>query len=293
MFWGECHSGRFDSNISTTNTYVQVRIKYEKSTTEPSITIERDAEDETLPPVLLTLISRSPGSETLLGVLSIENELREDIVRVDNTARSLLRLSADSDARLDLVVQRVIVGESAQSNSSMQLEKDYLRAFESGDGADVKFAFEDGSSLRAHRLVLRFRAPILAALVERRDIVNVYGRSPDVMKHLLRYIYCGVLDCTFLQEHGHELIDAAMMYGLTGLKHAAEQILINSRAIDQINVGRYIHLAESTECELLLEYCFCFIKLLAADVNSAGNIYTDLAGSPALLKRMFQTLMAK
>ena len=151
--------------------------------------------------------------------------------------------------------------------------KNMLKLLESEDNADVSFKIND-AIVRAHKLILRVNAPILANFCEGASGTPVLLKdtTAEVFRHVLNYVYGGSApDKGVMTKLGKEIIDAADRFDVGGLKMAAEAVLVEQEVVDVSNVVDYILFAHSKTCPLLKEYAISYFTSRAKDVFASES----------------------
>eukprot|EP00984_Skeletonema_dohrnii_P031355 scaffold23704_cov72-Skeletonema_dohrnii-CCMP3373.AAC.2 len=132
--------------------------------------------------------------------------------------------------------------------------------------ADVCFHV-DGSarSFHAHTLILKKCAPMLADLIPHaNDMENVTSAQvgdvqPDILRHLLWYVYGGSVAEDTLKAHAKDIIDAADKYSIVNLKLEAEAAYVESITFTAENVMDNLLYADAMSLALLKEAVIDFL----------------------------------
>lgn len=142
------------------------------------------------------------------------------------------------------------------------LGTDMLKMLESADAATADVLFEVGKKrgkkgkVYAHRNVLAFRAPALAALLEDCNNDNpfpIQDIEEKIFRQLLRFVYGGEVPYDVqVPDDAQMLITVADRFGVTGLKLATESELA-SRGISIDNAAELILFADAKNCADLKE----------------------------------------
>jgi hypothetical protein len=118
-------------------------------------------------------------------------------------------------------------------------------------------------AFHAHRVILRKCSTILADLCESaRDQtapIQISDVSPEIFRHLLKYMYGGEVVDVMFHSHAKEIIDAADKYGIVNLKLEAEVRFVEATTFTMDNVMDHLLYAESKNCALLKEAAMDFI----------------------------------
>jgi hypothetical protein len=161
------------------------------------------------------------------------------------------------------------VAEGKGKNSAMKVTKT----------APVTFA--------AHRLIIENCSSMFADLCESHDDsttpIQINDVTPDIFRHLLKYIYGGKLSDDDMKPHAKEIIDAADKYGVVNLKLQAEACFVKGTTFTIENVMEHLLYAESKNCALLKEAAMDYIVVNKAEVieklsfaNAPGTLMRDL-----------------
>jgi hypothetical protein len=119
----------------------------------------------------------------------------------------------------------------------------------------------------AHLAIIDANSPILAKYCNITELGDkskevIKDLSPEVFQILLEHVYSGCLPSKeSALKYGKELINAANKYELIDLKLAVENILVQERIINKVNVSDYILFADAQSCALLEEYATSFFLL--------------------------------
>eukprot|EP00562_Extubocellulus_spinifer_P000666 CAMPEP_0178474786 /NCGR_PEP_ID=MMETSP0696-20121128/2779_1 /TAXON_ID=265572 /ORGANISM="Extubocellulus spinifer, Strain CCMP396" /LENGTH=403 /DNA_ID=CAMNT_0020102045 /DNA_START=30 /DNA_END=1242 /DNA_ORIENTATION=- len=178
---------------------------------------------------------------------------------------------------------------------SIDVASDWMKLLDSAtsETADVLFlAGGEGKEreIHAHSLVLRARAPDLAALADEYDQgtqIPIEDVDPDIFStfYIVRFVYGGQIpekEC--LRDNARALISASNRLGITGLKLVAEAELA-SDGINVENAAELILFADGTHCAMLKEAAMdFFVENSEAVMESAG--YAMVKESPDLLNEL-------
>ena len=202
---------------------------------------------------------------------------------------------------------------SSRPSESLEVHKQFipknpilnniLKSFNDEESADV--VFEVGSknqegensskksktstNFYAHRLVLKYGAPLLAELCKPSagggsvTTVSITDIEPGIFRHMLYYVYGGKLSEEELKINAKDLIDACDKYGVVGLKLEAEACCVTSTTITVENMMDNLLYADSKNCALLKEAVIDFVVENGEDVlkkvsleNVPGGVFADL-----------------
>ena len=132
---------------------------------------------------------------------------------------------------------------------------DFLRWFESGGSSDVTFVVDE-ERMRAHRVILLARAPVLSSLCADADAdIEISEVSPAVFKEVLRFTYCDELSTPEVhstQDGARGVLEAADRFGVTRLKQLAE-IELATRHLSVEGAADLLLLADAHSCPQLKE----------------------------------------
>jgi hypothetical protein len=173
----------------------------------------------------------------------------------------------DGALRIDVTIQ-VKIGSDTLYQPPIALSERQLKLLISEERADISFNV-GGKIFPAHSQIIYANAPILANYCYQHSQQNssvsveiIKDANPDVFRILLEHVYSGCLPSKeSALKFGKELINAANKYELTDLKLAVENILVQERIIDKVNVSDYILFANAQSCALLEEYATSFFLL--------------------------------
>jgi len=96
--------------------------------------------------------------------------------------------------------------------------------------SDVSFIVE-GETIPAHKNILCSRSPVFRSMFtcgmkeSSADSVNIDDIEIVIMKEMLRFLYCGKVDESILQERTFELLCIADKYDVAGLREKCAQVL--------------------------------------------------------------------
>ena len=204
-------------------------------------------------------------------------------------------LLVDVEIQYGLRPQRQVL--VSQFHKKSKNDANLLRLLDSGDDADINLKFE-GTVIPAHRLILKMNAPFLYSLCESKEKgttdVTLSHLTLQVCRILLRYIYGAELPSkktVMAANEGKDIIDAAHMYKVIGVKIAVEEMIVGALVIDATNVVDWILYADTKKCPLIMEYCLQYYILREPDLVQAGSTRA-LDASPHLLHEII-SLMRK
>ncbi|KAL7528007.1 hypothetical protein ACHAWF_003639 [Thalassiosira exigua] len=133
----------------------------------------------------------------------------------------------------------------------------------------------------AHRLILKQCAPDLDALCGSSDgmvSVPIADVKPDIVRHMMYYVYGGKVSNDDLKSQAKEIIDATDKYGVVGLKLEAELWYVKSTQISLDNVIKLLQYADSKNCALLKESAVDFISENRVEVLEKVSSLKDVPG---------------
>ncbi|CAG7729176.1 unnamed protein product, partial [Allacma fusca] len=120
---------------------------------------------------------------------------------------------------------------------------------------DIYLRSSDGDAIPAHKLLLSFRSPVLAQLIETTNGVLTLEVTTQILKSLLQYMYTDRVDPL---DSPQVLIRFADSLELPGLKSICERELIDS--ITPQNVASLLLVADTFNCELLKKACMGYCE---------------------------------
>jgi len=140
--------------------------------------------------------------------------------------------------------------------------------------------------IHAHRFILEDGAPALFDLCTSgadSATIPITNVQPDVFRHLLRYVYGGIIPIDYLKENAKDIIDAADIYEVVNLKLEAEAVFVVSTIITIDNVIELLLYSHGKNCALLKEAVVDFIVENGADIlrqvsleDVPGALFADL-----------------
>ena len=135
----------------------------------------------------------------------------------------------------------------------------------------VKKEVKPSDIFHAHSQILKNCAPMLADLFDLDDsdgelaMAAIADIKPDIFRHLLRYVYGGIVPETELKKHAKDIIDAADRYSIVNLKLEAEAAYVKSTDITMENVMEDLLYADAKNCPLLKEAVMNFLAENSSD----------------------------
>jgi hypothetical protein len=116
------------------------------------------------------------------------------------------------------------------------------------------------------------------------SIIRIDDVSPDVFRHLLRYLYGGeVFEEGDARSCARDIFEAADGYGMTELKLEAEAWYVDSKTLSMENVKELLLYADAKNCALLKERVMDFIVMNKVEVLDSvamddvpGGLFSDL-----------------
>lgn len=155
-----------------------------------------------------------------------------------------------------------------------------------GKSKSRKKAKVASANFYAHRFILQHHSAELAALCatsEGMAPILINDIKPEVFRHLLYYVYGGVISEEEFKTYAKDLIDAADKYGVTNLKLEAEVWYVHHAEITFDNVIDNLLYADAMNCALLKETVMDFIVKNKKEVMETvsfqdvpGNVCKDL-----------------
>ncbi len=121
------------------------------------------------------------------------------------------------------------------------------------------------NSLHAHHFILKTCAPMLANLFDLDDsdgknaTATINDIKPDILRHLLFYVYGGSVPEDELKANAKDIIDAADKYSIVNLKLEAEAAYVKSTDITMDNAMDNLLYADAKNCALLKEAVIDFL----------------------------------
>nr|CAH0109774.1 unnamed protein product [Daphnia galeata] len=160
--------------------------------------------------------------------------------------------------------------------------------------ADVEFHC-NGTSIKAHTLILASGSPVLAAMFkndfkENQDkVVNIEDIKANIFENLLQYIYTGKADLENEVEDVTELLVAADKYGVETLKE--ECALYLSQDLKVENAARYLVFAHLHNSSMLHESTLQFMSKNAKAVCSRKDWMDIIKSYPELCFQATQLMV--
>lgn len=172
------------------------------------------------------------------------------------------------------------------------LHSDMLKMLEKADADSADLVFEVGmrgkTTIHAHSIILKARAPVLAALTKDTDKcapIRIVDVEPDNFQILLRYVYGDEIpDEEILMAKASTLIRVADRFGCVGLKLAAEVKLVET-GIDTNSAADLILFADANNCALLKEAAVDYFLVHTAEVMETEG-YTRVQESCSTLSEL-------
>ncbi len=140
----------------------------------------------------------------------------------------------------------------------------------------------------AHSQILKACAPMLADLFDFDDngkivTATITDIKPDILRHLLCYVYGGSVPEKELKKQAKEIIDAADRYSIVNLKLKAEAAYVNSTKITMQNAMDNLLYADAKNCAVLKEAVMNFLAENSAEAyekisfdDFPGHVVKDL-----------------
>ncbi|KAI6172855.1 Speckle-type POZ protein-like isoform X2 [Aphelenchoides besseyi] len=144
-----------------------------------------------------------------------------------------------------------------------QLIDDLHQIYETQEFSDGVICVRDHEFFIS-RAVLAARSPVFKAMFtcglseSQGGRVTIEDFSPEVLKHLLEYIYTGRIGGR-IEEIGFDLLEAGNKYCIEGVKNLAQESLVKS--ISTENVCEHLIHADMYEAKLLKQQCISYIAL--------------------------------
>ncbi|KAI6231689.1 BTB/POZ domain protein [Aphelenchoides besseyi] len=204
----------------------------------------------------LNKIDEAESSSVLLR-FEVENE-EEGFYRNEEVATIRCEMIFYSDP-LTYAVTTKIEGYRHYS----QLIDDLHQIYESQEFSDGVICVRDHEFFIS-RAVLAARSPVFKAMFtcglseSQGGRVTIEDFSPEVIKHLLEYIYTGRMGGR-IEEIGLDLLEAGNKYCIEGVKNLAQESLVQSINMENV-CERLIH-ADMYEAELLKQQCISYVAL--------------------------------
>ena len=197
------------------------------------------------------------------------------------------------------VVQINTVGKTALTlagapPSRNPFGKNMLSLLHSGERADVAFRVQN-TTIMAHKFILDVNAPTLGAMCDgyvKTRPVQVCNISPEVFRHVLRYIYGGEApNARDVLRIGKDLIIAAYRFGVMGLKREVERSMIES-SLDISNCVDIAIFSDEHHLPLLKEHAISYLVARSRDVLNT-EAARKLKESPTLVHEIMLALAGK
>ena len=135
--------------------------------------------------------------------------------------------------------------------------------------ADVLFKI-DGQEIQAHTLLVSSGSPVLAAMFQndfkenRERVVEIDDIEADVMEHLLRFLYTGLVDQEKVDVR--KLLIAADKYGIESLKVKCAECMKNQLKVE--NAIDFLVLSKLLSIQSLEEIVLKFMRNYSREVLS-------------------------
>ena len=147
----------------------------------------------------------------------------------------------------------------AYNKNSNSLEKMFLNE----QFSDVTLETTEGKSLKAHKCILGAGSPVFLKMFEhdmlesKLNVVRITDIEYDVLKEMLRYMYCmGQMEIP--NSLASQLLMAADKYDMSGLKDKCTEVLYDNMTV--ANVIGIFHLAKKHNVDQLKERAIIFLK---------------------------------
>jgi hypothetical protein len=216
--------------------------------------------------IIDSLVDGTLVVEVYVKSLALSKATPPQFIPENPSCHNILRMFNDEESA-DIVFE---VGKHQSKNSTTKVAKI----------APVTF--------HAHCLILKAGSAILADLCQSKGDpttpIEITDVSPEVFRHLLFYIYGGMISYDEMKAHAKEIINSANRYGVATLKLEAEACLVESTTFSLENVMEHLIYADSINCALLKEAAMDFIVKNKTDVMDKisfdemipGNLMRDL-----------------
>lgn len=129
-----------------------------------------------------------------------------------------------------------------------------LAIFENAEFSDIRLVCQQERSFRCHRAILSAWSPVFKAMFSHSEMaegrtneVVIQDIKPPVMEALLKFMYCGHLQCELGDEL--DLLAAAQKYSVKSIKKLCETRLIGALKENPCNVPQILSLT-SLHCDL-------------------------------------------
>lgn len=167
-----------------------------------------------------------------------------------------------------------------------QMIEDFKRLFITKEGSDILITIDD-RKFPAHKFILMARSPALYAKVSHENIKNEV--KPEIFQKILEFIY--TCEIENLDDHAEELLKAAHLYELQGLKEFCEYSI--SDILTTENAIRILLLAERYNAKLLMDFSTNFIIANFTEIAKSEEFQALEEFNPSvyfrLLKRKYAT----
>lgn len=195
---------------------------------------------------------------------------------------------------------RFLIGEDSEqmaiTENRMQVSHDLGSQFESETFSDITLVAR-GHEFPVHRIILASRSPVFSAMLshdmrEKTESKVVIGDiEPEVLKEMLRFIYCGDVRNTL--ELAPELLAVADKYQLEGL---ADACAIELRThINVENAAQILSLTGRYSLHSLKEDVLDFMLDNASDVKDTEGFrdLCSIANQPSLVQEFVYMLVSE
>jgi len=180
--------------------------------------------------------------------------------------------------------------DSTRSIISDRMSNDLLQMLTSGNHSDLVLKCDD-KVFPCHKSILAARSAVFDAMFQhemtehRLSEVIISDMSPDTVKEMLEYIYCG----KFLENSNTaSLLAAADKYDLQELKSACEAWLGESTNLD--NCVDHIVLADTHSAVDLKRSSLTFIVSNLSKIVKTPNWQTQLSDHPQIMAQIIQSV---
>ena len=173
------------------------------------------------------------------------------------------------------------------------LSEDFGNLFLDPQNSDVVLLCQ-GEEIRAHRVILCARSPVLRAMLQNDMPENVRGEIKnddcdiDVLKEMIRYMYSAKVDREFIKFK--ELLILANKCQVEELiKYCGSKLAVSLTKENALELGVF---AETHNADDLMKDCVTFILDNIPD-SLDWNWKDQLKGSPKMMIEMLQKLLDK
>jgi len=147
------------------------------------------------------------------------------------------------------------------SGTSSSFSSEIAILFNSEKFSDIKFVFESGEVIPAHRYILYVRCPFFRAMLDsgmteaKMDRITITEYSFDIFLQFLCFLYTD--NCTITLENAEELLSLANLYQVNKLERICEAEL--AKQLNENNVCSLFEIADDHHYSLLQLACLDFI----------------------------------